>query len=297
MRNTSKKLALSVIAAGAAALSAAGVAKADFVYNVVTSASTGVVGDTDYVIKAFNNGTNSSGTVLLAADTTLTIISGGNLAVDFTLTNPSTDTYSSPLDADILGSTQGFNAASKGTFSNIGSAGAFSLATVIENGVSDTSAKAWLTDPGGTGSATQTVPARYSSMTSLEIAGFYAGGVNASSGKGANLANVVVPSAAVVRVQVAASGTSTSTNGIQYTTFTLGGSVTTVTPTPIVSLTSTTPAGYGSSVGGLTVTGSNGKYVAAVITRLSGNAGYSQVSGFSPAATETEIFLDRKSVV
>jgi len=283
MRNTSKKLALSAIAAGAAALSAAGVAKADFVFNVVTSASTYIAGDTDYVLKAKNDGNNGTGTMLQSTDTTMTVISGGPMVVDWTHINPSTDTYASPLDADVVGAVTAFGAGSHGTFSGFGT---WNVATVQENGVNDTNAVAWMTDPNKTGSATQTVPARYSTMTSLEVAGFATGGVPATSTLGANYANVLVPTADMVRVVVSAAGT---TGNFYTATFTLGTSVGPTT-TPIISLTTSAPAGYGSALAGLTVTGSNGKYMPAIIA-AGGQAGYSQVSGFSPSTDSPEIFL------
>ncbi len=65
------------------------------------------------------------------------------------------------------------------------------------------------------------------------------------------------------------------------------GTVFALTINPIVSLTATAPAGFGSQVGTLAVVGGNGKYIGGTGTFTATPTGYVAVSGFNPS-TDTE---------
>lgn len=62
-----------------------------------------------------------------------------------------------------------------------------------------------------------------------------------------------------------------------------------VSTSPILSYGATAPAGYGTQVGTLTVTGHNGSYNVAEVDGLTGQAGYVGFGGFTPV-TDQEIF-------
>jgi len=284
MRNTSKKLALPALAAATAALSAAGMAKADFVLGQVTTVKSGL----DVIqLQATNNGANGTGTQLESMDVTMVLTSSGAMTVNMTDIDGD-----GVVDANILGYGPLLFNKPTGTFAYIGSPTSFSIASVVANGSNDTSSKAWQTDPtgaknpGGTPTPTQTVPARYSALTSLEIAGFYSGGIADTSAQ--SFANLVVPVGATGYFRVGVAGA--TGNSSPFVTITFGSVV--VTQSPIVSLTATTPTGMGTSVGDLEVIPEpgNGHYQPVFIHGLSTPSGYATVSNFNPS-TDTEVFL------
>lgn len=276
MRNTSKKLALSAIAAAAAALSAAGMAKADFSFSITTTVS----GSNDvYVVAAINDGTNGTGTQLLAEDAKITstqnMVVSGISSGEANVFGGNVGAGSAPGNGNITFGT------ALGTQIRVGTSSGFTLAGIVANGVSDYSSQAYGSP---TSTPTVAVSPRYSALTSLEVAGFTNSAANAT-GAGAKFVNLVVPTAATGTVVVSVSGAVGNQSPLVTLTFGSG-----PVGSPIVSLTSSTPTGYGSSVGSLAVVGGNGGYTPALIHGLSTAAGYSAVSGFTPTS-DTEIFL------
>jgi uncharacterized repeat protein (TIGR03803 family) len=67
------------------------------------------------------------------------------------------------------------------------------------------------------------------------------------------------------------------------------GTVFSLTPNPIISLTAAAPTAFGSTVGTLAVTGSHGNYVPGSATFTATPTGYLAVGGFNPS-TDTETY-------
>lgn len=298
MRNTYRKLAMPALAAAAAALSGAGVAKADFSFTIVTTAFST---DTVYVVRAFDNGLNSTGTQLGGIDSNIIVTSGGPMVVQFT----DIDGDGVP-DYNILGqSFQGGLGAvavgsSLGTWIHLG-ANFTPTATIANGGANPYPNRDWQSDPGANNQVGNSVPvtpqqapnAAYASMTQFRIAST-GQAVNAPAG-GVPIINLVVPngSAGYINPEVA----DVSLSYISKDTTLYFGS-TPVSQLPIVSLTSTAPTAMGSQLGGLMVNGANGKYKSSITTNgnlkgpLALTAGYSTVSGFSSTpSNDAEIFL------
>jgi len=290
MRNTYRKLAMPALAAAAAALSGAGVAKADLTFSIVTTAYTT---DTVYVVRAFNNNTNGTGTQLGGIEANAVITSGaGSMVINFTDIDGD-----SVADANILGAAPyaGGSAltigSSVGTFLTFGSG--FVPAAVTANGGLNAlpAIKDWTSGATG-GTPTQTVNPAYSNLTQLRIAGTNAAFKAPSAGFA--FFNLVVPKAdAGFILPLSSDGTGKYISA--DTTLYFGS--TPVASGPIVSLTSTAPTNMGSQLAGLTVKGANGKYISSIsnvgnIKGISTPSGYSNVSGFSSTpSNDTEVFL------
>jgi len=289
MRNTSKKLALPAIAAATAALGAAGLAKADFTFVMTSIVGTGAnAGMVDYYVNAINTGTNGTGSLLESVDATVT--SSATMSVYET----NTGTAKKPnWIADILGTDGSLSAgATTSAYPFLGTAIGLAknpthltVTSAIANGVDDTNAASY------TGQATQAgLGAMYSALTSLHIEGAWNGSGDPATGTGDTFINIVVPSTAKGTAVIEVAGESGAINPAPPVFATLSFGNATPPPSAIVSLTSSTPTGYGSSVGALHVVGGGGSYAPVVIPGLSTAAGYSAVSGFTPTS-DTEIFL------
>jgi uncharacterized repeat protein (TIGR03803 family) len=67
------------------------------------------------------------------------------------------------------------------------------------------------------------------------------------------------------------------------------GTVFSLTPNPIISLTAAAPTAFGTQVGTLTVTGGHGSYTVGSATFTATPTGYLAVNGFNPS-TDTEVY-------
>lgn len=169
-------------------------AHASFIITLTAPVASG--GDLVYQVQALDTAVGAdTGTNLLAFDSTITTPGTSTstaLVVDFVDIDGD-----GVADADVIGApvASGSGTAPSfgtavGTFERLGASAKFNVASVTPADYD--------TDPGGTGSQTQSVDPAYSDLHSLEIAGFTtstAGGANgvADSTTPVSFANVVVP--------------------------------------------------------------------------------------------------------
>jgi len=309
MRNTSKKLLMPAMVAAGAALSAAGLARADLTFTLTSTTSGG--GNTDYILSVVNNGANGTGSDLENLWLDAQVTSGGNMVVSTQTLGgtlyPSAGILQVPFNAGGATGESSLPATGNltGTFDKF-SASSTTFASIVLNetsldpvthkpigGVNDTATGGIVA--GGT--AGVAISPAYSALTDLHIESSNTSAPLAA-GTSNRFFNLVVPTAAKGDVMVAGSGTEGATSTI--VTLTFGSAATGPTAGPVVSLTSTSAAGVGTtSVGTLTLTGGNGSYAptaGAVIHGITSgqNPGYAAVTGFTPTG-DTEVFLVKLS--
>ena len=285
MRITNRHLVASAVAATAVLATSVEKARAAFTLSLSgpTAITTGTnAGDVYYNLSAINNGNtggNSTGTQLLAFDTTAAITSAtGNIV--FQLTDLDGD--GSP-DANVFGN--GITATSGlGSYMRIGGATSFNATSV--NPSPYTTDPTGATDANGNNIPTQSINTNYTNgtVTSFEIAGqLLPSGVSDTSA--VIFSHIVVPATAAGTIAGQLGGTTGSAQSFSLTF----SATATPTSTPLISLTAAAPTGYGSQVGTLAVNGSNGSYRVATAAFTSTNAGYVAVSGFNPG-TDREVY-------
>jgi hypothetical protein len=306
-------------AAGLGALLGVPAAHGDFIISTTTingSVNDGIsgpvgAGETEFVLSALNNGLNTTGTNLLAVDATITT------------SNPMVIDLTDDIDADKKADANISGFANNAKFKSGGpipTFGVYNSGTDPDNGFAGTFVGVAQPDPGqpddlayangsfgitavqlganiGTSNnnfyeTTQGAvdPAFLNgSVTAMRIVGAFASAT--FKGPAANLtaipfANIVVPTGTTGTVKVSLAG---DQGASQTFTINLGGTITTVAPTPVIQLSGTAAAGS-TSLGSITILGHNGSYASQTIpvTGPASTAGALTVNGFT--AGDTEIY-------
>ena len=266
-----KTAALGVLIAAATA-AIAGQARAAFTVAVSTGTVSGP--DTIYNVSALNTG-GTTGTKLDEIDSTITTPgTTSSTALVIQLADLDGDGAN---DANVTGS--GLNTTtSPFTFERIGSYASFSAAFISPSPTT--------TDPGGTGAPTQSINAAYTggNVHSLDIAGISSTGGVVANATATIFAHIVVPTGTAFTVAGTVGGDMGTTQAFTVT------NASTPTATPLISLTTVAPTGFGSQVGTLALTGKgSGNYNVVTSTFAATNTGYLAVTGFTPA-TDQEVY-------
>jgi hypothetical protein len=276
------------------------VASADY---VVTESAAVVSGSFDiYTLSVINNGQNSSGTQIAAADVTISMTTAGQYLKMDTAQDLDGDALG---DANITGNLNAGNfdsatsstiaadgfATVKGTFSRVASA---ALTADFENGTKDTTS-IWSTAANG-----GNLSSVFSSLSKLEIVVANTGTAAADT-KATTFVNIVVPIGDLFTVSGSVGGP--KVGGGSFSTNFSTGNAAVGGSNPIVVLASSAPGNVGSQLGGtynpatsptLTVTHTGpSDYIPGLITGLSTQVGNTPLAGFQ--GTDVEKFLIKLS--